>query len=559
MRQFVRALNMTNDSPKTSLLVSVNCAFTIARNNHAIRTGYPQFPLMPPRILIVEDELIVALELQDRLLRQGYTIAGIARSADEALAIVGAQALAELPVDLALLDLRLAGARDGVDLANDLLAHAIPFVFLTAHGDDETLARVRSVEPLGYLLKPFEERLLHLTIETALQRHAGERARLAAVEAQRRAEQQLVRARELEVVGRVASGVAHDLNNLLSVVWMTSYLLRHASEHQVAELLEDLDSAVQLGASLTARLLAMARRRGSETRVVAINEALETIAKLARRACNNQVRVLVELDPEAGAIAIDPAQLDQLVLNLVINADRAMPEGGRLSLRSRAVSSAEGAWVIVEVEDTGVGIDASIRDQLFEPFVSTRARTGGTGLGLSIVADVVEQAGGILEFETELGRGTVFRIRFPRVGDSPRSPATEPPVAGRIAGQGRRILVVDDEGLHRRSLARLLAAQGFCPLEAQGAGEAMLMVERGEVPLALALVDIELPYMDGRELSDRIGRSDRSLPVVLMTGSMAALTGGTATPDRILAKPIEPEALFALLARLLPESEVQRP
>lgn len=511
---------------------------------------------MPPRILIVEDELIVALELQDRLLRQGYGIAGIARSADEALAIVGAHALAERPVDLALLDLRLAGPRDGVDLAQDLLSHAIPFVFLTAHGDDETLARVRSVEPLGYLLKPFEERLLHLTIETALQRHAGERARLAALEAQRRAEQRLIRARELEVVGRVASGVAHDVNNLLSVVWMTSYLLRHSLEHQVAELLEDLDSAVHLGASLTARLLAMAHRRGAETRVVAINEALETIAKLARRVCSSRVRVLVELDPEAGAVAIDPAQLDQLILNLIINADHAMPEGGRLSLRSRTVSGDQGPWVIIEVEDTGVGIDESIRGQLFEPFVSTRADSGGTGLGLSIVSDVVEQAGGILEFETELGRGTVFRVKLPRVGDSRHDPATELPAASRIAGQGRRILVVDDEGLHRRSLARLLAAQGFCPLEAQGAGEAILMVERGEIPLALALVDIELPYMDGRELSVRLGHSHGSLPVVLMTGSMSSLAGAS-TPERILTKPIEPEALFAMLARVLPDSEVR--
>ena len=607
-----------------------------------------------PRILIVEDELIVALELEDRLRRQGYGIAGVARSADEALRIAD-----EDQLDLALLDLRLAGDRDGVDLAADLRVRGVPFVFLTAHGDEDTLARVRQVEPLGYLLKPFDERLLRLTLETALQRHAGEQARLAAIEAQqaaeasqaailehspdgvlvvdrlgrielcnrvanhmfgptcghaslttllpelspelvaelaesraptqiegrradgsafpaevlcgaatiaeaervivivrdvtvqRRLEEQLARARQLEVAGRVASGVAHDLNNLLSVVWMTSYLLRQASADEVVELLDDLDNAVNLGASLTTRLLSVARREHGEVRAVGVNDALATITKLARRACGGEVRVAVDFDPNAGSVWIDPAQFDQLVLNLIVNADRAMPNGGHLNLRSRVFRGSEGeqSLVLIEVEDSGVGIDPAIRARLFEPFFTTRQANGGTGLGLSIVRDIVERAEGTLELESEPGQGTVFRIYLPRHGEVVIGADAGRPSDRRVAGRGRTVLVVDDNGAHRRSLARLLATEGFRVIQARGAGEAVLIAERGEQALSLAIIDRGMPYMDGSELSARLKQREPALPIVLVSSSLVPLTPGPA--DAILTKPLEPDALFDTIARLL--------
>ncbi|MFV8749446.1 response regulator [Nannocystaceae bacterium ST9] len=611
----------------------------------------------PPHILIVEDELIVALELEHRLGRQGYAIAGTARSADEALAIANA-----VPVDLALLDLRLAGDRDGVELARDLSALDIPFVFLSAHGDDETLARVKAIEPQGYLLKPFDERLLRLTIETSLHRHRAERGRRAAVRAQRAAEtmqatilehspdgvlvvsdegsivlsnraaqqrfglrgehstfaaivpdlalhelkaecgtrslrrvearcsdgssfpaelacgiapldegdrlivivrdlslrtqleQQLVRARQLEVAGRVASGVAHDLNNLLSVVWMSAYMMQRSPASALPSLRHDLEHAINLGAALTTRLLSMARRGGSEPREVAVNEALRATVRLARRATNPEIELALELDPQAGSAWLDPVQLDQLVLNLALNADRAMPAGGRLTIRSRR-HAIDPALVAIEVEDTGVGIDPAIREQVFEPFFSTRSDAGGTGLGLSIVKDIVEQIGGEIGFESELGRGTCFRILVRRHGGAePIASAESKPLAD-LAGCGRLVLLVDDDDLHARSLARLFEAQGFRALHARGAGEAMLMVERGREPLAFAVIDMEMAYMDGRELSGRLKLLHRDLPIMLISGSKHILDDERRPADAFMRKPLEPQSLFSEVARLLGESE----
>ncbi len=501
------------------------------------------------RILIVEDELIVALELEDRLRRHGYSIVGTARSADEALALARAQ-----PVDLALLDLRLAGGRDGVELAHDLRAREIPFVFLTAHGDDETLERVKATEPLGYLLKPFDGRLLRLTIETALHRHVAERGRVEAERAQARLEQQLARARQLEIAGRVASGIAHDLNNLLSVVWMSTYMLRQAKAPELPCLLDELEGAVKLGASLTARLLSVARHDDGQPRALAVNDALGAIARLAKRALSAGVKLNVELDPEVGVIFIDPAKLDQVVLNLALNSDRAMPEGGQLTLRSRAGRRAGAPAVVVEVEDTGVGIDADIQARIFEPFFSTRSEAGGIGLGLAIVKDIVEQAGGALEFESALGRGTVFRASFPRhaAGESSAGTAGDGEIG--IDGRGCAVLLVDDDEQDRGALARVLEVRGFRVVHARGSGDAMLIAEREHEPLALALVDLELPYMDGAELSGRLKQLRGELPVVLLSGSAKLGERPHASVDAILRKPLEPASLFAEFARLLPRA-----
>lgn len=602
------------------------------------------------RILIVEDEAIVALELEHRLQRQGYVIAGTARSAEEALALVAVQ-----PIDLALLDLRLGGKRDGIDVARELRERDTPFVFLTAHGDDETLARVKAVEPQGYLLKPFDERLLRLTIDTALHRYAAERARLAAERARRsaeamqatileyspygvlvvaedgsillcnraagrifdlehepehlvdlipsvsnlllfqggleprihrvegrrrdgaplplecacgrvtldegerwilivhdlseqlRLEEQVVRARQLEVAGRVAAGIVHDLNNLLSVVWMSAFMMQQATPAELPLLHRDLDKGISLGANLTTRLLSIARRGRPEPRALAVNDALQSIAKLARRAIKPEVEIVLDLDARAGATWIDATHFDQLILNLALNSDRAMPEGGRLVLRSRRLDP-EG--LAIEVEDAGVGIDEAIRPRLFDPFFTTRGESGGTGLGLSIVKDIVDQVGGSIVVESAQPRGTRFRITLVRHGDAchdepPPSPASV------LEGRGRVVLIVDDDALHARALARLLEAKGFRTLRARGPGDALLVVERGPQRVSIAILDVEMPYMDGAELAERLWALDAGMRILLLSGTPSLLTCDPLRPAGCLRKPVEPELLFDELARLL--------
>lgn len=604
------------------------------------------------RILIVEDEAIVALELEHRLVRQGYTIAGTARSADEAVSIV-----ADQTIDLALLDLRLRGKRDGIDVARELRERDIPFVFLTAHGDDETLARVKAVEPQGYLLKPFDERLLRLTIETAVHRHASERARVAAERARRsaeamqatilehspygvlvvslelglllanraaielfglepgqlpdsvvellpcmathdlraacdercvqrvegrrrdgqplqvevacgsvpldegervilivrdlapqlRLEEHVLRASRLEVAGRVAAGIVHDLNNLLSVVWMSAYMLQRAAPDELPSLRKDLESGISLGAGLTTRLLSITRPIRTEPRVLAVNEALHGITKLVRRAIKPEVELHLDLAPDTGATKIDPIHFDQLILNLALNADHAMPEGGRLTLRSRRADDR----IVLDIEDTGTGIDESIRERLFEPFVTT----GGSGLGLSIVKDIVERVAGRVDVASNVPQGARFRVELERAGDS----RSEEPAAARavtpLEGQDRVILLVDDDELHARALARLLEGKRFRAVRARGPGDALLIAERTRETVALAILDVEMPYMDGLELAERLDALHPGLPIVLLSGTQSMSESKHAAA--ILRKPIEPEQLFDVLARILP-SEAER-
>ncbi len=368
-------------------------------------------------------------------------------------------------------------------------------------------------------------------------------------------DQQLARASQLEVCGRVASGVAHDLNGLLSVVGMSTHMLRNSSPDELPGLLEDLENAVGLGSALTTRLLSTARCSG-EPREVMVNEALRGIVGLVRRSVCPKVRLGLELDPRAGLVLIDPVQLDQAILNLALNADRAMPEGGRLTIRSIVLDDEQAqGFVAVEVEDSGVGIAKSIQRRVFEPFFSTRSGAGGTGLGLSIVKDIVEQAGGLLEFETELGRGTRFRISLPHrneVALARRSQISQEEFAIPNWGGGRSVLLVDDDELHRRSMARLIEAGGFSPLHARGAGEAMLIAERGQEPIVLAIVDLEMPYMDGRELGERLKQLRADLPVVLVSGSGRSIAADSRIADATLSKPLRPELLFDTLTRLLP-------
>lgn len=620
-------------------------------------------PISPPHILIVEDDAVVALELEARMQGQGYVIAGIASSVAGALAQVE-----KSRVDLALVDVHLADNGDGIELAASLAERDIPTVVLTAHGDDRTLERVKRVGAQGYLLKPFDERLLRLTIETAVHRHVNERARRAAERdrqaaerAQHRAEvfqaaildrspdptlvmaedgtielanraakrvfglgarseltprlsellpeldeaelwaasegpqrtlakrhrgptfpaevttgvvalddgerlivivrditlskqleQRLARSQQLELAGRLSTSVTHDLANLFSAVAINGYLLDGAGPEELAELCRDINSSVEIGSRLTRRLRSVACGPTGDRRTIAVNEIIVGILGLLRRAVSSGVHFRLELDPRAGTVSIDPTQFDQIILNLAINADLAMPNGGKLTMRTLLVEpDDEPARVRVEVEDTGVGMSKQLQRKIFEPFFTTR-KEHGSGLGLWIVKDIVERAGGILEFESRVGHGTCFGFELHRQGDTPSTPASEVAAKrdSRLAlGKGRTVLLVDDDAVYLRSLTRLFEGWGFHVLAAAGPGEALLIAERGPDDLALALVDIEMPYMTGLELADRLAIIRAELPIMLLSGSACEFQGlGRA---EILPKPLSPERIAAEVERLL--------
>jgi len=372
------------------------------------------------------------------------------------------------------------------------------------------------------------------------------------VSAQAQLEERLLQARQLEVAGCVATGMAHDLNNLLSIVWMSAYMLRTAPADKQQELLDDLDSAVTLGRAMTTRLLALAGRSEGGPREIVISDALRTITGLVARCVGDEVELSMELEPELGTIQLEPAQLDMCVMNLMLNADRAMPEGGRLTLRAATVPSARGpALVRVEVEDSGIGMSEEVQRRLFEPFFSTHRESGGTGLGLWIVKDIVEKSGGELGFESELGRGTCIwftLLRHAAAGQGPRKSRLSPGPS--LSGEGRWILLVDDDDGHRHSLARVLEAEGFRLVHACGAGEALLLAERAPHELSLAIIDIELPYMSGVELSERLDPLRPQLPVLLISGSGRPADARTCARV-VLPKPLQLPTLLREISRAL--------
>jgi len=521
-----------------------------------------------PLILVLEDEVVVAMEIEIRLVSLGYRVAGPVSTVDAALLL----AQRERP-DLLLADVRLEGTQDGITAAAALRAQlGVPVVYLTAHTDAATLARAIPTEPFGYLTKPLRESELHATITTALYRHRLERAlaererqlessearfravfegasdgllvvdprgrvklanasaellfghtrgeltgieiedlvpvasggahvarraefaadprarimatgcsvngrtkdgrevvleiglsqaqiedELCVVVAARditdkgRAERELAAARarvaqsqRLEAIGRLAGGVAHDFNNLLTVILGMSRMLMPmlVGQAQGLSLVADIQEAGTRAADLVSRLLAFARRRPVAARCVSIDAEIRNFAQLLSRIVGPRIEIVTELGADPCQVWIDPTHVEQLLLNLSVNARDAMPRGGRLHLRTRSVVRARGeslrGWLVLEVEDDGCGMSEEVSGRIFEPFFTTKPFGEGSGLGMSIVYGLVTQAGGDVVVRSSPGAGTTFTIWLP-LHDGDRLPHPPRDDLSMHNGEGERL------------------------------------------------------------------------------------------------------------------------
>jgi two-component system cell cycle sensor histidine kinase/response regulator CckA len=345
----------------------------------------------------------------------------------------------------------------------------------------------------------------------------------------RRAEAQRAESGRLETVGRLAGGIAHDFNNLFTAILGGAEAVRAAGLPPGAEAdLAQVEDAARRGAALVRQLLAFARQQRLQPRVIELNEAVAAIAPLLRRLLGRGVRL--ELAPESPGrrVRVDPTQLDQVILNLAVNARDVMPQGGTLRIATghRVVLRPEGEgavppgrWVVLEVSDTGTGIPPEMLPRLFEPFFTSRPEKGGTGLGLATVQGIVAQSGGHVSVESRVGIGTSFRIHLPRQdgpADScvaaaavPPEPAYPPPAAP--------VLLVEDEAPLRQLGTRLLERAGHRVLAADSAESALALIEGGTVPAAL-VSDVAMPGLDGLELARRLRVRWPRLPVLLLSG-----------------------------------------
>ncbi|MCC6157721.1 MAG: response regulator [Deltaproteobacteria bacterium] len=385
---------------------------------------------------------------------------------------------------------------------------------------------------------------------------------------QRRIEEQLQAAQRMECVGRLAGGVAHDFNNYLSAIMgYTDMALDEVREMSgVVELLKEVSRAGQRASSLTRQLLAFSRKQVLQPKVVSLNDIVSNMEKMLNRLVQEDIVINCALAPELWPIFADPGQVEQVVMNLVVNARDAITSAGRVAIETSNFVVDEdfaeqhptirpGEFAVLAVSDNGIGMDEETRKKIFEPFFTTKSPDRGTGLGLSTVYGIVEQSEGSIHVYSEPGRGTTFRVFFPRRSSVVGPVAT---IAGaavsRARGGGETILVVEDEDAVRRLIERILRFAGYFVRTAPNGDEALLEFERGDSAIHLVLTDVVMPRMGGRELVERLRGSHHELKVLFMsgyTGNAMASQGVLDEGVNFIAKPLRQQDLLAKVREVL--------
>jgi PAS domain S-box-containing protein len=374
---------------------------------------------------------------------------------------------------------------------------------------------------------------------------------------QRHLEEQFRQAQKMEAVGQLAGGIAHDFNNLLTaILGNTQLLLRDIppGDSKRGDV-EEIRKASERAASLTRQLLAYSRRQMLQPEVLDLNVVVAEMDKMLRRLIGEHIALVAVPAPDLGRVRADPNQIEQVIVNLAVNARDAMPDGGKLTVETANVDmdetfaqahlgSVPGSYAMLAVTDTGTGMDAGVRAHLFEPFFTTKEVGKGTGLGLATVYGIVKQSGGYISVYSEPGKGTSFKIYLPRIA-TPASTAPSPQKGGAARGS-ETVLVVEDEPAVLTLSRRALEAQGYVVLAASDAAAALRVVERHGGTIHLLLTDVVMPGLSGPELADRLAAQRPGIRVLYMSGypGDAVVQHGTLpSGSAFLQKPFSPDGL----------------
>ena len=600
--------------------------------------------MVPPAILIVEDEAIVALDIRKSLESLGYDIAGMASSGEEALDIAR-----NTRPDLVIMDIVLPGKMDGIETASQIHSEiGAPVIYLTAHSDRATVERATETMQYGYLVKPITTNELYSAIETTLQRRQlelqirdseekyritlnsimdavittdidgriirmnpaaeklsgwprdealgqkisdvidiydaetrekdqhpcfrilkeGQSIRfdrhmvlqsrdnterriacngaplrysdedvsgavlvLQDITEKFRLENELRQSQKMESIGRLAGGVAHDFNNILTtIIGYADLGLKELDEdNPMYEMLKEISTAGKRGSSLTQQLLSTSRKQVLTLQPLPINDIITGMEKMLRRLIGEDVELNIRLDPLNTYIRADHSQIIQVLMNLCINARDAMPNGGIIIIETNTMLIDDtytqhhpfikpGQYAVLTVSDNGMGMDEETQSHIFEPFYTTKEKGKGTGLGLSTVYGIIKQHNGNILVYSEPGRGTTFRIYLPSIEEKMDRKAPLPRELQEQLSFKGSILVVEDNDELRKLASSILKRYGFTVIDAGRVNAAVDLAQREEGNIDLLLTDVIMPGMNGKELYEKIKELQPQMKVLYMSG-----------------------------------------
>lgn len=519
------------------------------------------------RILILEDEPSDAELAQRQLKSAGLDFAAVVVDTKAAF-------LRELDAscpDVILSDLSMPGfsGENALKITRELYPH-IPFIVLSGALGDEAAVELIRQEASDYVLKDRPARLASAVLRAVRESEDwAERARLEA---------QLYQAQRLEGLGQLAGGVAHDFNNLLGIISNhTSFVSEELAKEPaqihwqvVREDLAQVETAVQRAVGLTRQLLTFGRREVLQPRVLNINGVVTDVKDLLAHTLGEHVELAAVLAADLGPVFADPGQVEQLLVNLAVNARDAMPTGGTLTIETadthldeadaaRKASLRPGDYVSVKVSDTGTGIPKEVIDRVFEPFFTTKPPGAGTGLGLATVHGIITQAGGAVWIESEPGQGTTVTALWPVTGRAAvpaRPPGREP-----AGGAGKIVLLVEDEPAVREMTRRMLDRSGYQVLTAPSGHDAVKIAGRpGQIDLLLT--DVIMPKMLGREVADRVRALHPGIRVLFMSGYTQGLLSAQGVHEPglyLIEKPFSATSLATKLNEVLAQTDSASP
>lgn len=517
----------------------------------------------PIRILIAED-LATDAELAQREIRQIVADCSfqIVDTREDYLA-----AIETFQPDLIISDYHMPRF-DGLTALKLAQEHAplTPLIILTGSINEDTAVECMKAGASDYVLKEQIRRLSQSVVHAIEARQLREEHRRAE-ETQAQLEAQLRQSQKMESIGRLAGGIAHDFNNLLTVIGGYCDLTRAEldPDNPLDEYMEQIRKACDRAAALTRQLLAFSRKQILNPTTIDLNSLVEQLRKMLVRIIGEDISLTTTLQPELWPVTADPGQIEQVFLNLVVNARDAMPTGGQLTIETRNATATDCAvlahsdlasrpCVLVEIADNGAGMDEYVRSRIFEPFFTTKAPGQGTGLGLATVYGIVRQSGGEISVESKSGAGTTFRIYLPSNPRDTVKPVSDvKPVAIFDSGHETILLVEDDDQLRRLALTSL-RAQGYTVFEARQGVEALTMIEQYTAPIDLLITDVVMPQISGQALAEQIRAMRPQIKVLYMSGytdDTVFRHGLLTTEMAFLAKPFSPQTLAAYVRKVL--------